>query len=82
MPVLNIQPWAEQLGNPENTPLTARQQMIAESILKEIWERVSFMINVGLDYLTLDRTAGTLSGAEAQRIRLSTQIGSQLMGVL
>ncbi|HMT21763.1 MAG TPA: excinuclease ABC subunit UvrA, partial [Promineifilum sp.] len=51
-------------------------------ILKEIRERLSFMINVGLDYLTLDRTAGTLSGGEAQRIRLATQIGSQLMGVL
>ncbi len=82
MPVLKIQPWAEQLRDPEKTPLTARQQMIAESILKEIWERVSFMINVGLDYLTLDRRAGSLSGGEAQRIRLATQIGSQLMGVL
>jgi excinuclease ABC subunit A len=56
--------------------------MIARSILKEIHERLSFMVNVGLDYLTLDRTAGTLSGGEAQRIRLATQIGSQLMGVL
>src|SRR5690606_9285905 len=57
-------------------------QMIAKPILKEIRERLNFMINVGLDYLTLDRTAGTLSGGEAQRIRLATQIGSQLMGVL
>ncbi len=56
--------------------------MIARPILKEIRERLSFMINVGLDYLTLDRAAGTLSGGEAQRIRLATQIGSQLMGVL
>ena len=50
--------------------------------MKEIGDRVTFMVNVGLDYLTLDRTAGTLSGGEAQRIRLATQIGSQLMGVL
>ena len=56
--------------------------MIAKPILKEIRERLSFMINVGLDYLTLDRAAGSLSGGEAQRIRLATQIGSQLMGVL
>lgn len=82
MPVLRIQPWAVQLRDVTETSLTARQQMIAAPILKEIWERVSFMINVGLDYLTLDRTAGTLSGGEAQRIRLATQIGSQLMGVL
>ena len=51
-------------------------------ILKEIRQRLSFLINVGLSYLTLDRSAVTLSGGEAQRIRLATQIGSQLMGVL
>lgn len=73
-------PWAEGLR--ENGALTARQTMIARSIFKEICERLQFMINVGLDYLTLDRMAGTLSGGEAQRIRLATQIGSQLMGVL
>ena len=74
--------WAMCLEDHERTPLTSRQQLIAKPILKEIRERLNFMINVGLDYLTLDRTAGTLSGGEAQRIRLATQIGSQLMGVL
>ncbi len=74
--------WTLRLEDTEHTPLTPRQQMIAKPILKEIRERLSFMINVGLDYLTLERTAGTLSGGEAQRIRLATQIGSQLMGVL
>ncbi len=63
-------------------PLTPRQQTIAHQVLKEIAARLGFMVNVGLDYLTLDRTAVTLSGGESQRIRLATQIGSQLMGVL
>jgi len=62
--------------------LSARDQLIAQQILKEIRERLTFLDNVGLDYLTLDRAAGTLSGGEAQRIRLATQIGSQLVGVL
>ena len=62
--------------------LTQREQMIARQILKEINERLGFLVNVGLDYLTLNRAAGTLSGGEAQRIRLATQIGSGLMGVL
>ncbi len=62
--------------------LTEREQHIAHQILKEIRERLGFLKNVGLDYLTLDRNAGTLSGGEAQRIRLATQIGSQLVGVL
>jgi excinuclease ABC subunit A len=82
MPVLNILPWIQGLQDEEKTPLSNRQRLIARPILKEIADRVSFMINVGLDYLTLDRAAGTLSGGEAQRIRLATQIGSQLMGVL
>jgi len=62
--------------------LTGREEIIARQVLKEIQERLGFLINVGLDYLTLDRGAGTLSGGEAQRIRLATQIGSGLMGVL
>ncbi len=59
-----------------------REQMIAGPILKEVHERLSFLIDVGLGYLTLSRAAGTLSGGEAQRIRLATQIGSSLVGVL
>ena len=62
--------------------LTQRQAAIASQILKEIHARLGFLMNVGLDYLTLDRAAGTLSGGEAQRIRLATQIGSGLVGVL
>ncbi len=62
--------------------LTQKEQIIAKAILKEIRERLHFLVSVGLDYLTLSRSAGTLSGGEAQRIRLATQIGSSLMGVL
>jgi excinuclease ABC subunit A len=62
--------------------LTDRELVIAHRILKEIRERLGFLINVGLDYLTLDRAAATLSGGEGQRIRLATQIGSGLVGVL
>ena len=62
--------------------LTERQQIIAKQVLKEILARLKFLNDVGLDYLTLDRAAGTLSGGEAQRIRLATQIGSGLVGVL
>lgn len=65
-----------------NLQLTEREQLIAHQILKEIKARLQFMANVGLDYLTLARPAGTLSGGEAQRIRLATQIGSSLVGVL
>lgn len=65
-----------------NLDLTVQQQQISEMILKEIIERLSFLENVGLDYLTLSRQAATLSGGESQRIRLATQIGSQLTGVL
>ena len=61
--------------------LTSTQEMIGEQILKEIRSRVGFLVNVGLDYLTLSRATGTLSGGEAQRIRLATQIGSGLVGV-
>jgi len=63
-------------------PLTAREQQIARQIVKELKARLGFLVNVGLEYLTLDRSATTLSGGEAQRIRLATQIGSSLVGVL
>jgi excinuclease ABC subunit A len=62
--------------------LTAREKKIAERVLKEVNERLRFLVDVGLDYLSLNRAAGTLSGGEAQRIRLATQIGSGLVGVL
>jgi excinuclease ABC subunit A len=66
----------------EDLELSDRERMIAERLLKEIRERLNFLVDVGLDYLTLDRTSGTLAGGEAQRIRLATQIGSGLVGVL
>ncbi|MBE9535589.1 MAG: excinuclease ABC subunit UvrA [Proteobacteria bacterium] len=66
----------------EGLGLSDKEEEIARRILKEIRERLAFLINVGLDYLSLDRTSGTLSGGEGQRIRLATQIGSSLVGVL
>ena len=66
----------------EQVELTEKEQIIASQILSEIHNRLTFLVNVGLDYLTLGRTATTLSGGEAQRIRLATQIGSGLVGVL
>ncbi|WP_025640251.1 excinuclease ABC subunit UvrA [Schnuerera ultunensis] len=66
----------------ENLELDERQQLIGHQVLKEIRERLSFLRDVGLDYLTLSRNAGTLSGGESQRIRLATQIGSSLVGVI
>jgi excinuclease ABC subunit A len=66
----------------DHLDLTEKEKKIANLILREIKERLGFLINVGLDYLTLNRAAGTLSGGEAQRIRLATQIGSRLTGVL
>ncbi|WMM23724.1 excinuclease ABC subunit UvrA [Tissierella sp. MB52-C2] len=65
-----------------NLILTEKEQIIGEQVLKEIKERLNFLKNVGLDYLTLSRMAGTLSGGESQRIRLATQIGSSLVGVV
>jgi excinuclease ABC subunit A len=80
-PVNQALEWTRGLIS-ENTPLNNRQKIISERILKEIEARLGFLVNVGLDYLTLRRSAGSLSGGEAQRIRLATQIGSRLMGVL
>lgn len=73
---------AQELEFIEHLQLTGSQQMIAEQILREIRSRLNFLRSVGLEYLTLSRAAGTLSGGESQRIRLATQIGSSLMGVL
>ena len=72
----------EEMAFIESLQLTDREMMIASQILKEIKARLKFLLDVGLDYLTLSRSSGTLSGGEAQRIRLATQIGSGLMGVL
>jgi len=79
--VLKTLEWIKKLSN-KNSPLSAKQKKIAERVLKEIHERLTFLVNVGLDYLTLNRSAVTLSGGEAQRIRLATQVGSRLVGVL
>ncbi|MBT3518843.1 MAG: excinuclease ABC subunit UvrA [Candidatus Marinimicrobia bacterium] len=76
---MSIQELSEFFADVE---LTKMERDIADQILKEVQQRLSFLVNVGLSYLTLDRSAATLSGGEAQRIRLATQIGSQLMGVL
>ncbi len=78
MPIGELTTWINAL-----TPLLGeRERTIATAIVKEIAERAGFLVDVGLDYLTVDRTATTLSGGEAQRIRLATQIGSRLVGVL
>jgi excinuclease ABC subunit A len=77
-PIARARRWVEELEG----PLTERERTIARQILKELRSRIAFLEDVGLHYLTLDRAAATLSGGEAQRIRLATQIGSQLMGVL
>jgi excinuclease ABC subunit A len=81
MGIVEARAWFDHLASPE-TPLSPRDQAIAVQVLKEIRSRLEFLVDVGLDYLTLDRVSGTLSGGESQRIRLATQIGSALMGVL
>ncbi|MBI3942486.1 MAG: excinuclease ABC subunit UvrA, partial [Chloroflexi bacterium] len=85
-PPEEIAPYPAEMAKPQDSgtyrSLTGREQQIAHQILKEIHARLTFMVDVGLDYLTLNREASTLSGGEAQRIRLATQIGSQLTGVL
>ena len=78
MSITDAEKWFKNLEN----NLSQRELKIAEHILKEINERLNFLLNVGLDYLTLSRESGTLSGGEAQRIRLASQIGSGLTGVL
>jgi len=80
-PVERTLPWVEKLMS-DISPLNERDKAITERVLKEIRDRLGFLVNVGLDYLTLKRSAASLSGGEAQRIRLATQIGSRLMGVL
>ena len=79
MSVVDAWNWITSL---RDGALNDREALIARQIVKEISDRLGFLVDVGLDYLTLDRSAGTLSGGEAQRIRLATQIGSRLMGVL
>ncbi|NDL67649.1 excinuclease ABC subunit UvrA [Anaerotalea alkaliphila] len=76
MAVVDVRAFLEKMA------LTDRQQMIGEQVLREIKARIQFLVDVGLDYLSLSRSAGTLSGGEAQRIRLATQIGSGLVGVV
>ncbi|OSY88022.1 excinuclease ABC subunit A [Tenacibaculum holothuriorum] len=78
MDVLELASWFKNIEN----KFSEKQLKIASEILKEIRTRIQFLLDVGLDYLTLDRTSKSLSGGEAQRIRLATQIGSQLVGVL
>jgi excinuclease ABC subunit A len=78
MDITTLNQWYQGLED----RLSERQNVIAKEILKEIRARIGFLLDVGLSYLTLDRTAKTLSGGEAQRIRLATQIGSQLMNVM
>ena len=78
MDVLALSQWFENL----DAKLSARQKKIGQEVIKEIRKRIQFLLDVGLDYLTLNRSSKTLSGGESQRIRLATQIGSQLVGVL
>ncbi len=80
-PILRALDWVGELSGKKSI-LTNRQKAIAERVIKEIKSRLGFLVDVGLDYLTLNRSAGSLSGGEAQRIRLATQVGSRLVGVL
>ena len=80
LPIEDSLNWINKLS--DSSILSSREQTIASQILKEIQSRLKFLLNVGLDYLSLSRRASTLSGGESQRIRLATQIGSGLMGVL
>jgi len=86
MPIREARDWvaflARDPGQQDDARLSEREFLIARQIFKEIRERLGFLVDVGLDYLTLERSANSLSGGEAQRIRLATQIGSSLMGVL
>ena len=79
---VTCKPIGDALAFVEGLELSEREQTIAERVLREVRDRLQFLVNVGLDYLTLDRPSGTLSGGEGQRIRLATQIGSSLVGVL
>ncbi|MCJ7661447.1 MAG: excinuclease ABC subunit UvrA, partial [Anaerolineales bacterium] len=80
-PVNRTLDWIKRLSGTKS-PFTKREFLIGERIFKEIQARLGFLVDVGLNYLTLQRSAGSLSGGEAQRIRLATQVGSRLMGVL
>ncbi len=82
LPAITSMPVGTACEYAESLTLTGRRGEIAAKILKEIRERLQFLVNVGLDYLTLDRSADTLSGGEAQRIRLASQIGAGLVGVM
>jgi excinuclease ABC subunit A len=82
LPVSQTLTWAKSLNSGDKPVLSEREQLIARQIIKEILSRLGFLSDIGLDYLALERPSMTLSGGEAQRIRLATQIGSGLMGVL